>query len=132
MRTDRGGRRELPPLGCGSERGERALEGDFARVLEGLAAGGVEEPGEITGHRDDGGDDVQGREERLIEKLEVAHDLCALEDGIAEGVGNLAEAEPRGPLGGGDDRGGKTGDVYLLEGGLRLGAEHARALPENR
>lgn len=38
----------LPPRGGGSELGEGALEGDLSGVIEGQAAGGVEEPGEIA------------------------------------------------------------------------------------
>ena len=119
------------PGGCGSERGEGALEGDFASVLEGLAASGVEEPGEITGHGDDGGDDVDGGEESFIEKLEVAHDLISGEDGIAESVLLLAEAVPWGLLGGREDGGGETGEVDILRGRMGLGGEHALALGQD-
>ena len=44
-----GGRGGLPPRGGGSELGESALEGDLSGVIEGQAAGGVEEPGERGG-----------------------------------------------------------------------------------
>jgi len=133
-KENRAGRqmKRLPPQGgCGSERWKRALEGDFARVVEGWTTGGVEEPGEITRHRNDGDDDVDGRKESFIEELEVAHDLITRENGIAESVLLLTEAVPRGLLGGGDDRGGETGELDILERSMGLGGEHTLALRQD-
>ena len=95
---------------CGSEIGEGSLEGDLSGVSEGQASGGVEEPGEIAGRRDEGVDDVERDDEIFMEALEVAHDLVFVVDGIAESVGIFAEAIARGPAGGGEDRGGDCGE----------------------
>ncbi len=105
------------PGGGGSELGEGALEGDLAGVLEGQAAGGVEEPGQRGGRRGEGVDDVQRDEEIFMEALEVAHDLVVV-DGIVELVGIFAEAIAGAAAGGREGRGGEAGGVFFREGRL--------------
>jgi len=99
----------------GSGVGLGSLVGDLAGVIEGEASGGVEEPGEVVGGRDEGVDDVQGGEEIFVEVLEVADDLVVGDHGVAELVGIFAEAIARRPAGAGEDRGGEAGGVGLSE-----------------
>src|SRR6266545_198900 len=67
-----------------------------------------------------------------MEALEVAHDLSAVEDGIADLVGICAEVIARGPTGGGEDRGGETGGVFFREDRHGLAALQAFPLPQDR
>lgn len=101
-------------------------------MIEGEASGGVEEPGEIDGDGDESVGEVEGGDERRVEVLDVADELGAVEDGIAEGVGLFAEVIARPPAGGGEDRGGEAGGVFLFEGRVGRAAGEAGALALDR
>src|SRR6185436_13757745 len=74
----------------------RPLERDLAGVIERQAAGGVEEPGEVAGERDERVGDVQGGEQGLVEKLDDTGHLAIVQEGIeALRVRILAEAVAR-------------------------------------
>ena len=103
------------------------LDRDPVHALERQASRGVEKVGKLPRGGYEGGGDVQGSDEVLVEELGVADDLAVVEDGVAVSVrfGGETEAEALGDAG--EDGTGEERVFLAVEDG---GGDGAGALFE--